>query len=155
MEKITLKLGDILQLESEINGFNNPETNDVIYNGFLKQNLSVILKYELKELSEKLSKERRKVEELRDELILKYGEDNGKGGIFVKMFNESVDDQGVVTGRTFNDAYLKFEAEYNPLLEQEKEIEYPEITKEDLKKAGDTKDNYMVLFKLIKKEGAN
>jgi hypothetical protein len=34
MEKITLKLGDILQLESEINGFNNPETNDVIYNGF-------------------------------------------------------------------------------------------------------------------------
>ena len=47
MEKITLRLGDILQLESEINGFNNPETNDVIYNGFLKQNLSVILKYDV------------------------------------------------------------------------------------------------------------
>lgn len=154
MEKITLKLGDILQLESEINGFNNPESGEVIYSGFLKQNLSVILKYELKELSEKLVKERKKVEELRDELILKYGEDNGKGGIYVRMFDEHVDDKGVITGRTFNEAYLKFEAEYNPLLDQEKEIEYPEITKEDLKKAGDTKDDYKVLFKLIKKEGA-
>jgi hypothetical protein len=95
------------------------------------------------------------VEELRDELILKYGEDNGKGGIMVKMFNELVDEQGNVTGRTFNESYLKFEAEYNPLLDQEKEIEYPEITKEDLKKAGDTKDNYQILFKLIKKEGTN
>jgi uncharacterized protein (DUF433 family) len=45
------------------------------------------------------------------------------------------------------------------LLNQEIEIEYPEITKEDLKDAGKTKDKYQVLFKLIKKEvkkeGAN
>ena len=30
MEKTTLKLGDILQLESEINGFVNPETGEII-----------------------------------------------------------------------------------------------------------------------------
>ena len=46
MEKITLKLGDILQLESEINGYVDRETNEVIYEGFSKQNLSIILKYE-------------------------------------------------------------------------------------------------------------
>ena len=33
----------------------------------------------------------------------------------------------------------------------EKEIEYPNITVDDLKNIGETKDNYQVLFKLIKK----
>jgi hypothetical protein len=33
----------------------------------------------------------------------------------------------------------------------EKEFEYPDITKDDLKNIGETKDNYQVLFKLIKK----
>ena len=35
---------------------------------------------------------------------------------------------------------------------QDKEIEFPEITKEDLKGAGKSKDKYQILFKLIKKE---
>ena len=74
MEKITLKLGDILQLESEINGFTNTETGKPVYEGFIKQNLSIMLKYELTELSELLTKERKKVEGLRDDLIKKYGE---------------------------------------------------------------------------------
>ena len=34
---------------------------------------------------------------------------------------------------------------------QEKEIQYHEITKDDLKNAGQTTDNYKVLFKIIKK----
>lgn len=152
MEKITLKLGDILQLESEINGFTNQETGKVVYQGFIKQNLSILLKYELTELSEILTKERRIVDGLRDDLIKKYGEDDGKGGIMVKMFNEVVDDKGEVTSRTFNENYVKFDEEYSKLLNNEKEIEYPVITKEDLKEAGKSSDNYKVLFSLIKKE---
>jgi hypothetical protein len=152
MEKITLRLGDILQLENEINGFVNPETGKQLYEGFIKQKLSIILKYELTELSELLTKERKKVEGLRDELIKKYGEDDGKGGVFVKMFDETKDEEGNVISSKINENYLKFDAEYGTLLSTEKEIEYPEITKEDLKEAGKSNDDYKVLFKLIKKE---
>lgn len=152
MEKITLKLGDILQLESEINGYVDPQSGDQIYEGFAKQNLSIILKYELSDFSTTLKTERTKVEALRDELIKKHGEDDGKGGLWVKTHNEVKDDEGNIIGKVINPKYVEFDKEYGTLLNQEIEIEYPEITKEDLKDAGKTKDKYMVLFKLIKKE---
>jgi hypothetical protein len=159
MDKITLKLGDVLQLESEINGYVDPQSGEQIYEGFSKQNLSIILKYELSDFSATLKSERSKVEALRDELIKKYGEEDGNGGIMVKMRNEVKDEEGNVTGSVINQNYLEFDKEYGTLLNQEIEIEYPEITKEDLKDAGKTKDKYQVLFKLIKKEvkkeGAN
>ena len=154
MEKISLKLGDILQLESEINGYTNPNTGDQVLKGFLKQNLSIILKYELSELGEMLSKERKKVESLRDELIQKYGESDDNGGVMVKMYDEEKDDDGNVITAVINPKYVEFDKEYGTLLNQEKEIEYPEITKDDLREAGKTNDQYKVLFKLIKKEGA-
>lgn len=152
MEKSKFKLGDVLQLESEINGFVNQETGERIYEGFLKQNLSIILKYELTELSEVLSKERRKVDGLRDDLIKKHGEEDEKGGILVKMFNEVKDDEGNVISRVINPKYVEFDKEYGELLNTEIDLEYPEITKEDLKEAGKSKDKYQVLFRLIKKE---
>ena len=159
MEKITLKLGDVLKLESEINGYIEPQTGEQVFEGFSKQNLSIILKYELSDFSTELKGERTKVEALRDELIKKYGEEDGNGGVLVKMYNEVKDDEGNVTGKVVNPQYIEFDNEYGLLLNQEIEIEYPEITKEDLKDAGKTKDKYQVLFKLIKKEvkkeGAN
>ena len=151
MDKITLKLGDVLQLESEINGYIDPQSGEQIYEGFSKQNLSIILKYELSDFSTTLKSERSKVEALRDDLIKKYGEDDGNGGILVKMRNEVKDEEGNVTGTVINPNYLEFDKEYGTLLNQEIELEYPEITKEDLKDAGKTKDKYQVLFKLIKK----
>jgi hypothetical protein len=151
MEKISLKLGDILQLESEINGYTNPNTGEQVLKGFLKQNLSIILKYELSELGEILSKERKKVESLRDELIQKYGEADDNGGVMVKMYNEEKDSDGNVITAVINPKYVEFDKEYGTLLNQEKEIEHPEITKDDLKDAGNTKDDYKILFKLIKK----
>ena len=151
MEKITLRLGDILQLESEINGYTEPQTGEQVYEGFTKQNLSIILKYELSDFSKTLKSERSKVEVLRDELIKKYGEEDGNGGIMVKMYNEVKDEEGNVTGSVVNPQYIEFDNEYGTLLSREVELEYPEITKEDLKDAGKTKDNYHVLFRLIKK----
>jgi hypothetical protein len=152
MDKITLKLGDVLQLESEINGYTEPQTGEQVYEGFSKQNLSIILKYELSDFSTTLKSERTKVETLRDELIKKYGEEDGNGGILVKMYNEIKDEEGNVTGKVVNPQYLEFDKEYGVLLNQEIEIEYPEITVQDLKEAGKTKDKYQVLFKLIKKQ---
>jgi hypothetical protein len=138
-------------LESEINGFVNQD-GKTIYQGFIKQNLSILLKYELTELSEVLAKEKKVVESLRDDLIKKYGEEDGKGGIMVKMFNEKFNEDGEIINRTVNENYIKFDDEYGVLLNNEKEIEYPEITKEDLKEAGKSNDDYKVLFRLIKRE---
>jgi hypothetical protein len=152
MEKTTLKLGEILQLESEINGFANPETGEQLMKGLLKQNLDIILKYELTEFSDKLLAEKKKLEGLRDELIKKYGEDDGKGGVLVKMFNETKDDDGNVISREFTQNYIDFDNEYGKLLNSDKEIEYPTITKEDLRGIGKTTDNYKIIYKLLKKE---
>ena len=150
MEKLTLKLGDVLQLGHELNGLTNPETGERIYEGFLNQNLSIILKYELTDLGEFLIKERKKIEGLRDELIKKHGTEIN-GSVAVKMYLEEKDGEGNVIGNVINPKYVEFDNEYNLLLNQEIEIEYPEISKEDLKDAGKTKDQYRVLFKLIKK----
>lgn len=152
MEKSKFKLGDVLQLESEINGFINPENGETIYEGFLKQNLSIILKYELTELSEVLTKERKKVDSLRDDLIKKHGEVDDRGGTLVKMYLEQKDEEGNVISRVLNPKYIEFDKEYGELLNTEIDIDHPEITKEDLKGAGKSKDRYQVLFRLIKKE---
>jgi hypothetical protein len=160
MEKITLKLGEVLQLESEINGYVEPKNGEVIFEGFTKQNLSIILKYELSDFSSVLKGERTKVEGLRDELIKKHGEDDGNGGVMVKMYLKEIKDENDnIIGGEYNPKYLEFDKEYGTLLNQEIELDYPEITKDDLKEAGKSKDKYQVLFKLIKKElkkeGAN
>ena len=151
MEKLKIKLGDILQLESEINGLVSQETGEVIYEGFLKQKLNIVLKYDLTELSDFLKKERKKIETLRDDIIKKYGEDDGNGGVLVRMFDEEKDEAGNVVKRTMNPKYVEFDKEYGELLNKDIDIEHPEITKEDLKGAGKTKDDYKALFKLIKK----
>ncbi len=151
MEKIKLSLKDALQLESELNGLMNQQTGEIIYEGFLKQNLSIIKKYELKETVEFLQNERKKVNELKDELIKKHGEDDGKGGLMVKTFDEVLDDKGNVIGRKYNEKYLAFDKEYAELLKNEIEFEMTEVTKEDLIRAGETQDDYIILFKLVKK----
>lgn len=153
MEKLKLKLGEVLQLSHEINGLTNPETGERIYEGFLNQNLSIILKYELTDCGEFLTKERKKIDSLRDELIKKYGAEKN-GNLVVNMYLENKDGDGNIV-RTINPNYVEFDAEYSKLLDQEKEIEFPEITLQDLKDAGKTKDQYRTLFKLIKKEGTN
>lgn len=151
MEKVKLSLKDALQLESELNGLVNQQTGEIIYEGFLKQNLSIIKKYELKETVEFLQNERKKVDELRNELVKKYGKDDGKGGLAVIMFDEVLNEEGVVISRKFNENYLEFDKEYAELLKKEVEFDFPEVTKDDLKRAGDTQDDYIVLFKLVKK----
>lgn len=151
MENITLKLGEAIQLEMEINGFVNPETGKQEYEGFLKQDISIILKYELSELGEILTKEKTKIDTLRNELIKKYGAEKN-GMLFVDMFIDEKDEDGNIVSRVINPKYVQFDKDLGELLSQEKEFSYPTITKDDLKSAGKTKDKYIVLFKLIKKD---
>lgn len=150
MAKTSLTIDQILQLDAEINGFTNPQSNEVIYEGFSKQPLSILLKYELKEFSERLKSEREKVDGLRNELIEKYGEKTEDGGIQITPTIE--EKKGKKTETVKNPKYVEFITEYNKLLQKEIELEHPEITKDDLRDAGKTKDQYDILFRLVKKD---
>ena len=151
MENYTLTLGEILDLEIEINGLINNETGEVIFEGFRKQNLNILLKYDISEFGDKLKNEVKLVNEIRDELVRKHGKDE-YGKIFVQMYDVEKDDKGNVISQKFTQSFIDFQTEYNTLLNSKtKEFQVPTITKEDLKNAGQTKDDYRVLFKVIKK----
>jgi hypothetical protein len=151
MAKITLKLGQILQLESEINGYTNPQNGQEVFIGFRKHKLPLKTKYWLTELGDRLSAERKMVETLRDEIIQKHGEDDGKGGIQIGVFIEQKDENDKVISRELNPQYVEFQNEFNTLLSEEKEIEYTPLTMEDLDKVGETTDDYNLLFVLVEK----
>lgn len=150
METITLKLGELLELEGELNGVATTE-GKIICRGFLNTNLPIILKYELMELSDFLKNEKIKIGKLRDELIIKYGETDDAGQTKILTLLETKDAGGNIISTTINPKYIEFNNEYNDLMEQLKDIQYPEITKNDLKNAGNTTDNYKVLFGIVKK----
>ena len=152
MKEIKLRLDEVLQLESEINGFTHPENGFIVFEGFLKQKLSIILKYELNEFSETLIKHRKNVDTLRNELIQKYGDtDTTTGSFMVKKILEVRDDNGNVISKTLNPKYVEFDKEYGMLLDKEIDLIAPEIPLDELADIGKVKDDYKILFKLIKK----
>lgn len=150
MAVTNLTIDQILQLDAEINGFKNPQTGEVVYEGFNKQPLSILLKYELSEFSAKLTSEREKVDGLRNELITKYGESTEDGGVQISPTIEIKKGKG--TEEVKNPKYVEFLNEYQKLLQKDIELDHPTITKDDLKDAGKTKDQYNILFRLISKD---
>jgi len=150
MAVTNLTIDQILQLDAEINGFQNPQTGEVVYEGFSKQPLSILLKYELSEFSERLTSEREKVDGLRNELITKYGESTEEGGIQISPTIQQK--KGKKTEEVKNPKYVEFLGEYQKLLQKNIEFEHPVITKDDLKDAGKTKDQYNILFRLVSKD---
>jgi hypothetical protein len=143
MEKIKLSLNDALSLEFELNGATNPETKKVIFNGLLSEKMSLKTKYWLTKLSDKLTSEKKTIEELRNDLIKKYGtEENGQ--VFIKTFlNEET--------KEINPDWTSFSKEVNELLSEEKEFDYNPIPLEDLAEIS-SEGRYNLIFKLVKEE---
>jgi hypothetical protein len=126
MNKIKLTLGEVLSLEAEINGAANPQTKEVIVKGLLSENINLVIKYRLSKLVESLASDKKTLEGLRDELIKKYGEEDGKGGIMIEPFSDEA--------KTIqNPKFVSFVNEYNALLAEEKEIDFPHVTLNDIK----------------------
>ena len=162
MEKITLKLYEFYNLEAELNGLRNQSTGEVLNTGLLQEKLSLVTKYWLTDLAKKVSAEKTAIEELKNDLIKKYGKEDGKGGMSIPLTVEEVDADGEpvrdidkdgnwFTKKIMNPAFEQFEKEFNELLQTEKELEYKSVSLSDLEKV-ETADNYAAFFKLVKVE---
>jgi hypothetical protein len=162
MEKISLKLFEFYNLDAELNGLTNQQTGEKIASGLIQEKLSLVTKYWLTELGKKVAAEKAAVEELKNDLIKKYGKEDDKGGISIPMVIEELDSEGQpmkdvdkdgnwFTKKVINPDFQLFEKEFNDLLQTEKELEYKAFTLEDFEKV-ETSENYTTFFKLIKVE---
>jgi hypothetical protein len=139
MEKIKLTLNEILLLNEELSG--SPDTNkEKRYEGFLNLELPILKKYHLTKLNKELNTEKETVEKMKNELITKYGK---------KDQNDNYSIQYLTEDNKVSENYIKFVNEFNELLNEEKEINVPELSIQDIQNIS-TRDNYQILFKLIK-----
>ena len=144
MSKKKLSLGEIINLEAEINGVTNQQTGEVLLKGLLGENISLVIKYRLTKLVESLASDKKTLDDMRNELVKKYGESDGKGNISVEPHLDKAKTQ-------INPKFEEFAKEYNTLLSEQKEIDFPTITLEDIK---DVKSEgfYGMFLRLITEE---
>lgn len=162
MEKVTLKLFEIYNLEAELNGLRNQATGEVVAKGLLQEKLPLTTKYWLTDLAKKIGAEKAIVEELKNDLIKKYGKEDEKGNVSIPMMIDELDEEGKPKrdldkdGKWFNiqkinPAFEVFNQEFDTLLQTEKEIEYKPLKLSDFEKV-ETSENYATFFKLLKVE---
>ena len=141
MAHIKLTLQEIYKLNTEINGFINPSTGEILSLGLLNEKLSLPTKYWLTDLAKKTSSEKLVIDQLKEDLIVKYGTKD-KDNIFeIEVWTDE-------TKTEFNPSYIQYQQEFNTLLQEVIEIEYHEFKLDDFKNI-ETSDNYTIFYKLI------
>ncbi len=149
MNKVTLKIGEILELEAELNGIVDQQTGKVVLEGLVSKDLKLTTKYWLSDLNEKVAKEKAAVGKLRDELIKKHGKADEQGNINIPMYiNEVRDEEGKLTSAEINPDFAKFQEDYAKLLEETVEISHKEFSLEDFEDVK-SKEFPKVFFKLL------
>ena len=151
MEKVTLKLHEFYALEAELNGVTNRQTGEILAKGLLNEKIKLTTKYWLHDLSKKVSAEKESVEKLKEELIKKYGTTDTDGNVSIPMYiNEVIDDETKeIVSRDVNPDFVKFQKDFNGLLEEDRELEYKGFKLEEFDSV-ETDGNYNTIFKLIK-----
>jgi hypothetical protein len=149
MEKVTLKLQEFYQLNSELNGFVNQQTGETVSPGLLTERVKLTTKYWLADLAKKIIAEKESIDKLREELVKKYGvEENGSVSIPIYI-NEVIDDETKeVVSREINPNFVSFQNDFNSLLQEERELEYHPFKLEEFENV-ETDGVYVTFFKLI------
>ena len=152
MEKITLKLSEFYQLEAELNGVTNQQTGEVLSKGLLSEKIKLTTKYWLHDLNKKVATEKESVEKLKEELIKKYGKEEN-GAISIPLYiNEVIDEETKeIKSREVNPDLVKFQNDFNALLNEERDLEYRSFSLEEFDGV-ETEGVYNTFFKLIKIE---
>ena len=149
MEKITLKLHEVYELNLELKGSINQQTGEVIRKGILDEKLSISVKYWLDKLSSKLKKEIDAIEKLKEESIKKLGVADEEGNYSIPLrINEKFNDKDELLSYDVNPTFLEYQAEFEQLINQEVEIEYNAINLEDINIQSEVYPR--ILFKLTK-----
>jgi hypothetical protein len=149
MEKITLKLHEVYELNLELKGSINQQTGETIKKGILDEKISISVKYWLDKLSEKLKTEIDLVEKLKEEIIKKLGVVDEQGNYSIPLrINEKLDDKGELLSYDVNPTFLEYQSEFEKLINQEVEIEYNAINLEDINIQSEVYPR--ILFKLTK-----
>ena len=160
MEKITLKLFEFYNLDAELNGLTNQQTGEKLASGLIQEKLPLTTKYWLTSLGKTVAAEKAAVEELKNDLIKKYGKEDERGGISIPMVVDELDADGNPVKdvdaegneslrKKLNPDFQQFEKEFNELLQTDKDLEYKPFKLEDFEKV-ETSENYATFFKLIK-----
>ena len=149
MEKITLKLHEVYELNLELKGSINQQTGEVIRKGILDEKISISVKYWLDKLSSKLKKEIDVVEKLKEEIIKKLGILDEQGNYSIPLrINEKFDDKGESLSYDVNPSFLEYQSEFEKLINQEVDIEFYPINIEDINVQSEVYPR--ILFKLTK-----
>lgn len=127
-KKVTLKLAEIMSLEAEIGGLQNQQTQEVVLKGLLNHKLQLVTKFKLKMLLNAISVIKKANDELRDELLKEYGTEQENGMVSIPMYVDANAEQ-----KEYSPIYIEFVKKMDILLAKEIEIEFEEITLEDLK----------------------
>ncbi len=154
--KTKLSLGEIYALEGELSGVRNPATGEVITVGLLGQKgLNMKIRYYLNDLAELASAEKKKIDGLKDQMIIKLGVPEEDGRVTLPTLINQKDEEGneVLNEageniKILNPAFVEFNEEMNKLVAEEKELSVYPFTIDDFNV--DTDESYPVLFKLMK-----
>lgn len=143
MKNIKLKLSEIYQLHTEINGLRNTQTNEFITEGLLKKSLLLKTKFWMTDLSNKISPDVTQIDSIREGLIMKYGEIIQSGYSLPLKIEQ--DGQIII-----NPKYIMFENDFNSFLMEEKEISYNPFKIDEFKGIElNHGENLNVFYKLI------
>ena len=155
MNKTTLTLGEIYTLETELAGAVNQQTGEKTVKGLLNQEISLLQKYWLTDLAEDLSKHKKNVDKLRNDMIQKHGEPTENGGMSISVSVDKLDEEGnpILDGqgnplKVINPKFQEFNDEMEKLFAETKEIEHYPFKIEDFDFKTD--ESYSVFFKLLK-----
>lgn len=164
MEKITLKLFEFYGLDADLNGIVSQTTGEKVSSGLLQEKLPLTTKYWLTSLGKTVAAEKAAVEELKNELIKKFGKADDNGNISIPMMVDETDAEGnpvmepnaegtMIIRRKLNPDFQQFEQEFNELLQTEKELEYKPFKLSDFEKV-ETSENYTTFFQLVQADDA-
>lgn len=145
----SLTLRDVYELEAELNGFSFEGKQ--VFEGVLNQKINFVTKYHLKKLYAKVKSEKDLVDDMKNELIRKYGTEKEGGSVVIEpvIVTKEVDEEGKeVEKREINEDFRKFQEEYQNLLMQVKDFEHYPFTVEEFSEL-DTNDNYDVFYRLF------
>ena len=148
----TLQLGQILQLEAEVNGVQNQQTGEVLSKGLMKEVLKFKTKYWMMQLSNDLAEEKKKIESVRESLVKELGEEDQTGSVSLSVYtNEVVDEEGKIVSREINPKFLEFQDKFNELLIETKDVAHGKFLLEDFDLV-ESAEVYPIFSKLISTE---